>query len=48
MKEGFVIRNQELPHFLTTTVVDWIDVFSRKNYRDLVVDFLRYKSYHQQ
>ena len=38
MKEGYVIRNQELPHFLTTTVVDWIDVFSRKNYRDVVIE----------
>jgi REP element-mobilizing transposase RayT len=27
-----------MPHFLTTTVVDWIDVFSRKNYRDVVIE----------
>jgi REP element-mobilizing transposase RayT len=38
MKEGYIIRNQEMPHFLTTTVVDWIDVFSRKNYRDVVIE----------
>ena len=25
MKEGYVIRNQTLPHFITATVVDWID-----------------------
>ncbi len=37
MKEGYVIRDQSLPHFLTATVVDWVDVFSRKNYRDVVV-----------
>ena len=38
MKEGYVIRDQSLPHFITATVVDWIDVFSRKNYRDLVIE----------
>jgi len=25
MKEGFVIRDQSAPHFITATVVDWID-----------------------
>ena len=38
MKEGYVVRNQELPHFLTATVVDCIDVFSRKNHRDVVIE----------
>ena len=38
MKEGYVIRDQSLPHFLTVTIVDWVDVFSRKNYRDVVID----------
>ena len=28
MKEGYVIRDQTLPHFITITVVDWIDVFT--------------------
>jgi hypothetical protein len=30
MKEGYVIRDQTLPHFLTVTIVDWVDVFSKK------------------
>ena len=25
MKEGYVIRDQTLPYFITATVVDWID-----------------------
>ena len=29
MKEGYVIRDQSLPHFLTVTIVEWVDVFSR-------------------
>ncbi len=30
MKEGYIIREQEKAHFITATVVDWIDVFTRK------------------
>ena len=42
MKEGYVIRNQEKAHFITATVVDWIDVFTRQVYRDCVIDCLNY------
>jgi REP element-mobilizing transposase RayT len=42
MKEGYVIRDQNLPHFITPTVVDWIDVFTRQNYRDIVIECLDY------
>lgn len=42
MKEGYIIRDQEKPHFITCTVVDWIDVFTRKTYRDIVISSLRY------
>lgn len=42
MKEGYIIRDQSKAHFITATVVDWIDVFSRKIYRDCVIDSLNY------
>ena len=42
MKEGYVIRNQTKAHFITATVVDWIDVFSRKSYRDIAIDCLNF------
>ena len=42
MKEGYVIRDQTLPHFFTITVVDWVDVFSRKNFRDVVLECLNF------
>jgi len=41
-KEGYVIRDQALPHFITATVVDWIDVFTRKTYRYTVIECLDY------
>ena len=36
------IRYQSLPHFITATVVDWIDVFTRKSHRDCVIECLDY------
>jgi len=42
MKEGYIIRDQEKAHFITTTVVDWIDVFTRKEYMDVVINSLDY------
>lgn len=42
MEEGYTIRDQTLPHFITATVVDWIDVFTRKGYRDEVIKCFEY------
>ena len=30
MSEGYKIRDQTLPHFVTATVVDWVDAFFSK------------------
>jgi REP element-mobilizing transposase RayT len=42
MLDGYKIRDQDLPHFITATVVDWIDVFTRKSYRDCIIECLDY------
>jgi REP element-mobilizing transposase RayT len=39
-KEGYIIRDQSKAHFITSTVVDWVDVFSRKAYRDCIIESL--------
>ena len=39
-KEGYIIRDQSKAHFITATVVDWVDVFSRKAYRDCIIESL--------
>ncbi|HEX7845455.1 MAG TPA: transposase [Chitinophagaceae bacterium] len=39
---GYRIRNKTEIHFLSFAVVEWVDVFSRKAYRDIVVDSLAY------
>ena len=42
MKEGYIIRDQEKIHFITATVVDWIDVFTRKSYEDVIIESLEF------
>jgi REP element-mobilizing transposase RayT len=39
---GYTISNQQGLHFLTFTVVGWVDVFTRKSYRDVILDSFRY------
>ena len=42
MGDSYKITDPHATYFLTFQVVDWIDVFSRKVYRDIVVDSLNY------
>ena len=39
---GYIIRNQYAIHFITFSVVQWIDIFTRKVYADVVIDSLKY------
>jgi putative transposase len=39
---GYLIRNQQAVHFLTFGVVEWVDVFTRREYAFLVVESLTY------
>jgi len=39
---GFIIRNQNNIHFITFAVVQWVDVFTRREYADIVVESLKF------
>jgi putative transposase len=39
---GHKIVNQNHIHFITPTIVGWVDVFSRKIYKDIIIDSLKY------
>ena len=39
---GYKIRDQNAVHFLTFTVVDWIDIFSRAEYRHVFLNNIRH------
>jgi putative transposase len=42
MSEKYKIRDQSKLHFVTFAVVKWIDVFTRQEYRDILLESLRY------
>ena len=47
MTTGYKIDAPSFPYFLTFQVVDWVDIFSRKVYRDIVLDSLDYSRKHK-
>lgn len=42
MSTKYQIRSADQPHFLTLTVVEWVDVFTRQQYRDILLDSIRF------
>ena len=38
----YKIINQKGIHFLTLTIVEWIDLFTRQVYKEIIIDSLRY------
>ncbi|MCX6302980.1 MAG: transposase [Bacteroidia bacterium] len=42
MTTGYQIKDQEGLHFLTFQIVDWIDIFTRKVYKDIIIDSFKY------
>ena len=43
----YTISDQNAPYFLTCTVIHWIDLFTRKEYRDIIVDSLNHCVQHK-
>jgi REP element-mobilizing transposase RayT len=42
LSPGYKIRDQYAPYFLTFQVLYWIDIFSRRVYRDIFIDSLKH------
>ena len=42
MPTGYQIQDQYRPYYLTLQIVEWVDIFTRKVYRDIIVDALNY------
>ena len=40
--DGYKIRDQQAVHFITFETVQWIDVFARSDYVNIVVDSIAY------
>ena len=42
MSSNYKFHDQERPYFVTFTVIRWIDVFTRRLYKDIIVESLKY------
>jgi REP element-mobilizing transposase RayT len=42
MSTGYKINDQEGAYYLTLQVVGWIDVFTRQEYKDIIIESLRF------
>ena len=42
MSTGYQIVEQDALHYVTFQIVRWVDLFTRKFYRDIVIDSLKY------
>ena len=47
MSDKYKMHEQEKAYFLTLTVVGWIDVFTRKNHKFVIVNSLKYCQKHK-
>lgn len=47
MPTAFQVNNQSGLYFLTLQVIDWVDIFTRKIYRDIVIDSFRFCMEHK-
>jgi REP element-mobilizing transposase RayT len=42
MSQAYKIHKQDAAYFMTFQIVNWIDIFTRKRYRDIVIDSMKY------
>ena len=42
MPKGYKIVDQYAPHFLTFTIVGWVDIFTRREMKEMVIDSFKY------
>jgi REP element-mobilizing transposase RayT len=47
MSTGYQIKDQDALHFLTFQIVDWVDIFTRKIYKDIIIDSFKYSVDHK-
>ncbi|MDA3854125.1 MAG: transposase [Bacteroidales bacterium] len=47
MSQGCKIIDQDGVHFMTFQIIEWVDLFTRQNYRDIIIDSLRFCQKHK-
>jgi len=41
-RPGYTIKDQNATHFLTFTVCGWIDLFTRRLYKDILIESFKH------
>jgi len=47
MSDQYKANNPEGIYFLTFTIVDWVDIFTRMTYKEIIIDSLKYCQQHK-
>ncbi|MBM4275556.1 MAG: transposase [Deltaproteobacteria bacterium] len=47
MRTRYTVKEPDAPHFITCTVVQWIPLFTRKPYFDILLDALQFCRQHK-
>jgi len=47
MSTKYKVHNDHVPHFITCTVIGWADALSRPEYKDIIVDSIKYCQEHK-
>ena len=42
MSTNYRITDSSRPHFLTLTLVEWVDLFTREKYKQIIIDSLKF------
>jgi len=42
MSERYKIGDSQIPHFITFTIIDWVDLLTRPLYKEIIVDSFNY------
>ena len=42
MTTGYQIKEQDKLYFITLQVVEWVDIFSKENYRKIIISNLEF------
>ena len=42
MSTVYRFAENDVPHFITMTVVEWVDLFNRKRYKDILIENLKF------
>ena len=47
MPTGYQIKDQDSCYFLPLQIVEWVDIFTRKNYKNIIIENLAYCQKHK-